>query len=208
MRAAYVSRFAQPATTVRVVAAVSGIGARTERVWLIWVDSPSWRDLGDVAYSSPLKRRRSFQRVVHQAMGVGVRAIPIITLITFFVGVIIALQGAYGLRRLGAMQFVAGLVAISITRELGPLVAAIVVIGRSGSSFAAEIGAMRVTEELDALKTMALDPVAFLVTPKLVAMAIMMPCLAIWADLMGLRAALFSESPGLVSPSELFLGYP
>src|SRR5579871_5401112 len=105
---------------------------------------------------SPLKRGRSFQRAVHQAMMVGVNAVPIITLITFFVGMIIALQGAYGLRRLGAMQLVAGLVAISITRELGPLVAAIVVIGRSGSSFAAEIGAMRVTEELDALKTMAL----------------------------------------------------
>jgi len=129
---------------------------------------------------------------VHQAMTVGVRAVPIITLITFFVGVIIALQGAYGLQRLGAMQLVAGLVAISITRELGPLVAAIVVIGRSGSAFAAEIGAMRVAEELDALKTMALDPVEFLVSPKLMAMVVMMPCLAIWSDLMGiLGGALF-----------------
>ena len=116
-------------------------------------------------FSSPLKNGRSFERAVHQAMLVGVRAVPIVTLITFFVGVIIALQGAYGLRRLGAMQLVAGLVAISITRELGPLVTAIVVIGRSGSAFAAEIGTMRVTEELDALETMALDPVAFLVLP-------------------------------------------
>ncbi len=142
--------------------------------------------------SSPLKSRRSFDRTVHQAMVAGVGALPIVTLITFFVGVIIALQGAYGLQRLGAMQLVAGLVAISITRELGPLVAAIVVIGRSGSAFAAEIGAMRVTEEIDALKTMALDPVAFLVAPKLVAMMIMMPCLALWSDLMGVSGgALF-----------------
>lgn len=141
---------------------------------------------------SPLKRGRSLERAVHQAMMVGVQAIPIITLITFFVGVIIALQGAYGLQRLGAMQLVAGLVAISITRELGPLVAAIVVIGRSGSAFAAEIGAMRVSEELDALKTMALNPIDFLVAPKLAAMAIMLPCLAIWSDLMGvLGGALF-----------------
>jgi phospholipid/cholesterol/gamma-HCH transport system permease protein len=107
-------------------------------------------------------------------------------LITFFVGVIIALQGAYELQRLGAMQLVSGLVAIAITRELGPLITAIVVIGRSGSAFAAEIGTMRVTEELDALETMALDPVAFLVTPKFLAMAVMLPCLAIWADLMGI----------------------
>ncbi|MBA0085192.1 MAG: ABC transporter permease, partial [Acidobacteria bacterium Pan2503] len=143
-------------------------------------------------FFSPLKRGRSFERAVHQATMVGVQAIPIITLITFFVGVIIALQGAYGLQRLGAMHLVAGLVAISITRELGPLVAAIVVIGRSGSAFAAEIGAMRVSEELDALKTMALNPIDFLVAPKLAAMAIMLPCLTIWSDLMGVMGgALF-----------------
>ena len=137
------------------------------------------------------------QRAVHQAMAVGVGAIPIISLITFFVGVIIALQGAYELQRLGAMQLVASLVAISITRELGPLVTAIVVIGRSGSAFAAEIGTMRVTEELDALETMALDPVAFLVVPKFLAMAVMMPCLAIWSDLMGvLGGSLFGVTGG------------
>jgi len=136
-------------------------------------------------FLSPLKRGRLLQRAIHQAMSVGVGAIPILSLITFFVGIIIALQGAYELQRLGAMQLVASLVAISITRELGPLLTAIVVIGRSGSSFAAEIGSMRVNEELDALKTMALDPVAFLVTPKFLAMAVMVPCLAIWADLMG-----------------------
>ena len=141
---------------------------------------------------SPLKRGRTLQRAVHQAMAVGVGAIPIMSLITFFVGVIIALQGAYELQRLGAMQLMASVVAISITRELGPLVTAIVVIGRSGSAFAAEIGTMRVTEELDALESMALDPVEFLVVPKFLAMAVMMPCLAIWADLMGvLGGALF-----------------
>lgn len=192
--------------TFAPVAVLSGIGARTERALAY---------LGGVAelvgaslqalLLSPLKRGRTIERAVHQAMVVGVRAVPIITLITFFVGLIIALQGAYGLQRLGAMQLVAGLVAISITRELGPLVAAIVVIGRSGSAFAAEIGAMRVTEELDALKTMALDPVAFLVTPKLAAMVIMMPCLAIWSDLMGvLGGALFGVTgAGFTVPSYL-----
>src|SRR5208283_4237457 len=127
----------------------------------------------------------------------GVTAIPIVSLITFFIGLIMALQGAYELRKLGAMQLVPALVAIAITRELGPLVTAIVVIGRSGSAFAAEIGTMRVTEELDALETMALDPVAFLVAPKFLAMAVMMPCLAIWADLMGvLGGALFGVIGG------------
>src|ERR1700722_19694106 len=182
-----------PRRTSGPVAFLSGIGARTEQIlaYLGGLAELVGVSLAQLA-TSPLKRGRSFQRATHQAMVVGVSAIPIITLITFFVGVIIALQGAYGLRRLGAMQLVAGLVAISITRELGPLVAAIVVIGRSGSSFAAEIGSMRVSEELDALKTMALDPVAYLVTPKLVAMAVMMPCLAMWSDLMGVTGgALF-----------------
>jgi phospholipid/cholesterol/gamma-HCH transport system permease protein len=146
---------------------------------------------------SPLKRGRMLSRAVHQAMAAGVGAIPIMSLITFFVGVIIALQGAYELQRLGAMQLVASVVAISITRELGPLVAAIVVIGRSGSAFAAEIGTMRVTEELDALKTMALDPMDFLVAPKFLAMLVMMPCLTVWSDFMGvLGGALFGVIGG------------
>ncbi len=125
------------------------------------------------------------QRALHQAMAVGVGAIPIVSLIIFFVGLIMALQSAYELRRLGAIQFVADAVAISIIRELGPLITAIIVIGRSGSAFAAEISTMQVTEEVDALETMGLRPVAFLVAPKFLAMLVMVPCLTIWADFMG-----------------------
>lgn len=126
------------------------------------------------------------QRALHQAFAVGVEAIPIVSLILFFVGLIMALQSAYELRRLGAMQFLAGAVAVSILRELGPLLTAIMVIGRSGSAFAAEIGTKKVTEEVDALKTMALDPVGFLVAPKFIAMLVMVPCLTVWADMMGI----------------------
>src|ERR1700704_6660253 len=97
------------------------------------------------------------QRAVSQALDVGVRALPILSLITFFIGLILALQSAYELRKFGAISFVASAVAISMTRELGPLITAIVVIGRSGSAFAAEIGTMKVTEEIDALQTMAID---------------------------------------------------
>src|SRR6266852_1298966 len=131
-------------------------------------------------------------RAVHQAMAVGVEALPILSVITFFIGLILALQGAYELRKFGALHYVSSAVAISMTRELGPLMTAIVVIGRSGSAFAAEIGTMKVTEELDALETMALNPVQFLVTPKFLAMVVMLPCLTTWADLMGiLGGALF-----------------
>src|SRR2546428_9803731 len=133
-----------------------------------------------------------FQRAVHQSMAVGVEALPILSLISFFIGVILALQSAYELRRFGAMNYVASAVAISMTRELGPLITAIVVIGRAGSAFAAEIGTMKVTEEIDALETMAIDPIHFLVTPKFIAMIVMLPCLTIWANSMGiLGGALF-----------------
>jgi phospholipid/cholesterol/gamma-HCH transport system permease protein len=131
-------------------------------------------------------RKLRLNHAVHQAMQVGVEAIPIVSLISFFVGTILALQGAYQLRKLGALQLVADAVAIIVTRELGPLITAIIVIGRSGSAFAAEIGTMKVNEELDALETMALDPVHFLVAPKFLAMALMLPCLTTWADFMGI----------------------
>ncbi|SRR6266852_335878 len=126
------------------------------------------------------------QRAVSQAMDVGVRALPILSLITFFIGLILALQAAYELRRFGAISYVSTAVAISMTRELGPLITAIVVIGRSGSAFAAEIGTMKVTEEIDALETMAISPVQFLVTPKFLAMIVMLPCLTIWANTLGI----------------------
>ena len=127
-----------------------------------------------------------FQRAVSQGMEVGVRALPILSLITFFIGLILALQAAYELRRFGAMGYVATAVAVSMTRELGPLITAVIVIGRSGSAFAAEIGTMKVTEEIDALETMAINPVGFLVAPKFVAMILMLPCLTIWANFMGI----------------------
>ena len=126
-----------------------------------------------------------FQRAVSQAMQVGVLALPILSLIAFFIGLILALQSAYELRQFGALSYVANAVAISMTRELGPLITVIVVIGRSGSAFAAEIGTMKVTEEIDALETMAINPVSFLVTPKFLAMIVMLPCLTIWANFMG-----------------------
>jgi phospholipid/cholesterol/gamma-HCH transport system permease protein len=127
-----------------------------------------------------------WKRTVSQATEIGVRALPILSLITFFIGLILALQSAYELRKLGALSLVATAVAISVTRELGPLITAILVIGRSGSAFAAEIGTMRVTEEIDALETMAIEPVDFLVAPKFLAMIVMMPCLTIWANAMGI----------------------
>lgn len=101
-------------------------------------------------------------------------------------GIILALQAAYQLKKVGALIYVANLVGVSLTRELSPILTAIIVAGRSGSAFAAEIGSMKAAEEVDALISMGINPVRFLVAPKLIALMIMMPCLTIFSDFIGI----------------------
>jgi phospholipid/cholesterol/gamma-HCH transport system permease protein len=117
---------------------------------------------------------------------VGARATFIVVFISFLVGVVLALNGALQLRQFGAQIFIANLVAISMTREMGPLITAILVAGRSGSAIAAELGTMTVSEEVDALRTMALSPARFLVVPKLVALALTMPLLTVLSTASGM----------------------
>ena len=116
----------------------------------------------------------------------GVNALPIIALISFLIGLIMAFQSAIPMRQFGAEIFVANLIALSMLRELGPLMTAIILAGRTGSAFAAELGTMKVNEEIDALTTMGLDPVQFLVVPRVIAAVTMTPLLAIFANLLGL----------------------
>jgi phospholipid/cholesterol/gamma-HCH transport system permease protein len=116
----------------------------------------------------------------------GVNALPIVALISFLMGLIMAFQAAIPLRQFGAQLFIANLIGLSILRELGPLMTAIILAGRSGSAFAAELGTMKVREEIDALKTMGLDPVRFLIVTRVVAAVCMTPLLTIFADLIGL----------------------
>jgi phospholipid/cholesterol/gamma-HCH transport system permease protein len=116
----------------------------------------------------------------------GLNAIPIISLISFLVGVVLAYQGADQLRRFGAQIFTVNLVGVSVLREMGILLTAIVVAGRSGSAFTAQIGTMQVNEEVDALRTLGLDPIEVLVLPRVLALAISLPLLAFLADLAGL----------------------
>ena len=115
----------------------------------------------------------------------GVNALPIVALLSFLVGVIMAFQAAVALRQFGAEIFVANMIGLSVLREMGPLMTAIIIAGRSGSAFAAEIGTMKVREEIDALKTMGLEPVRFLVVPRVLAAVVMTPVLTVFADLFG-----------------------
>ena len=124
--------------------------------------------------------------VWHICERAGVDALPIVALISFLLGMILAFQSAVPMKRFGAEIFVADLIGLSMLRELGPLMTAILLAGRSGAAFAAEIGTMRVNQEVDALTTMGLNPVRFLVTPRIIAAVLMTPLLTIFSDVIGL----------------------
>ena len=126
----------------------------------------------------------------------GVRSMPIVGLICFLVGVIIAMQSAYTLEKWGATKFIANLVGISALRELAPLMTAVLITGRCGSAITAEIGTMKVSEEIDALNVMGLNPIKFLIVPKFFAMLVAVPCVTVLAMfIMILGGFLLSCSP-------------
>lgn len=123
---------------------------------------------------------------ISEMVKAGYNSVPIVAVISFFVGIILALQAAYQLKRVGALIYVANLVGVSLTRELSPILTAIIVSGRSGSAFAAEIGSMKAAEEVDALVTMGINPIRFLVSPKLIALMVMVPALTMLSDVIGI----------------------
>ncbi len=134
----------------------------------------------------------------------GTDAVPIVVLINFLVGFVMAFQGAVQLKQFGANIFVADLVGLSVVRELGPLMTAIIVCGRSGASFAAELGTMKVSEEIDALQTLGFGPIRYLVLPRLFALMLIMPFLTLFADVVGMLGGL---AVGLFSLDLTIAGY-
>jgi phospholipid/cholesterol/gamma-HCH transport system permease protein len=116
----------------------------------------------------------------------GAQALPIVTLISLLVGLILAFVGAVQLQMFGAQIYVANLVGLAMAREMGAMMAGIIMAGRTGAAFAAQLGTMQVNEEIDAFKTMGINPVEFLVLPRMLALVCMMPLLCIYADLMGI----------------------
>ena len=168
-----------------------------------WV-SDAWRQLVafvemlgalSLALLWAMRRPGSFRwtSAVHQLDRVGLRAVPIILLITFLIGGIIAQQGFFHFRKFGADEYVVDMVGILVLREIGVLIVAIMVAGRSGSSYTAELGSMKMREEIDALRTMGLDPVHVLILPRVLALVIALPLLTF----IGSMAALYGG--GLVA---------
>jgi len=138
-------------------------------------------------FAGPFKQKFARRESIFvQMVYSGVDCIIIAFFVAFFTGIVIAMQAAYQLQRFGANIYVAPMVSISIARELGPVLTALVVAGRTGAAIAAELGTMKVSEQIEALETIALNPVRFLVVPRFLGLLAMLPCLTIFADLMGI----------------------
>ncbi|MBN1871053.1 MAG: ABC transporter permease [Candidatus Omnitrophica bacterium] len=160
---------------------VLGTGRRIIAVLALLFDILYWIFVGPFRKKAP-KREGIFE----QMLFVGVKSLLIVFFVALFTGIVIAMQTAPQLQSLGAVIYVAGLVAVSITRELGPVLTGLVIAGRVGASIAAELGTMKVTEQVEALEGMAFNPIRFLVVPRFLALVIMLPCLTILADAVGI----------------------
>jgi phospholipid/cholesterol/gamma-HCH transport system permease protein len=167
--------------------------------------------LGDTAAATPQAllskrgRRLGWVNLWAQMVRVGVRAIPIVALVLFCIGSILAFQMAPTLRQYGQIDKVADIVAVAVFRELGPLVAAVVLTGFAGASIAAEMGTMVVSEEIEALEAQAISPIRFLVVPRVIATVVMMICIAVVADVAGIVGGMLVGRGFLGLGNRLFL---
>ena len=130
----------------------------------------------------PFRRKELFLQMYR----IGVLSLPIVFLVSLFTGMVLALQSAYQLTKMDAQIYISSLVALSVVRELGPVLTALVVAGRVGASITAELGTMKVTEQIDALEALAANPVKYLVVPRFLALCIVLPLLTVYADFIGI----------------------
>ena len=173
---------ARPSPTVLGQVGRSAAAAYEQAVALLgFVGETAYALLGSFAHPA----RFRWRPILFNIRSAGVDALPIVGMMSFMLGVVVAYQGAAQLRQYGANIFVADLVGLSMLREFAPLITAIIIAGRSGSAYAAQIGTMAVTEEIDAMRTIGIAPLEMLVLPKLIALVIVMPLLTLFADVLG-----------------------
>ena len=149
----------------------------------------------------PFKRGR----ILEQSKRVGIGSFFIVSVVALFTGMILSLQMAYQMAKLSSEIYIANLVPVSLARELGPVLTALIVAGRIGAAITAEIGTMKVTEQVDALETMATNPVKYLVVPRFLSLAIMLPMLTIFADFVGMLGGYIICVYKLYIPSALYI---
>ena len=154
--------------------------------------------LRTLSYAGTLPRQ--FGRFIDQCYLIGYTTLPIVAILSFFIGSVLALQAGYSMQNFGTQQFIGSLVGLSMARELGPVMVAILLAGRVGSAIAAELASMKVYQEIDALETMNIPPARILVLPRLAAVLVMVPVLAIIGDLVGwFGGALVSKYTKIIS---------
>ena len=182
------------------------VGIASFRLWREWRDFAQL--LGDCFFSFGRFCRGQAQfrwsDLVVEMQQCGAMVLPIVGLISFLVGVIMAYQGAVQLRQFGADIYVADLVGLSVVREMGPMMAGIVLAGRTGAAFAATLATMKANEEIDALETLGVSPVDFLVMPRIGALVLMMPLLAIYANFLGILGGMLIGWSVLDLPTSLY----
>lgn len=182
----------KPALLSRLLNPFSNIGKSAENFWqdindfLAFIGENSAALLTSIQHPSSIR----YASIVKNIEEAGVRALPIVALTSCLIGVVITYQGALQLQKFGANIFIVDMIGISVTRELAPLITAIVVAGRTGSSYTAQLGAMNLTEEISAMRTMGFEPHRFLVLPRIIALMIAMPLLILFADIIGIAGGM------------------
>jgi phospholipid/cholesterol/gamma-HCH transport system permease protein len=170
----------------QLTAILEGLGS----TWLLLVRA--------LSFAGTLPRQRA--RFIEQCYLIGYTTLPIVAILSFFIGSVLALQAGYSMQNFGTQQFIGSLVGLSMARELGPVMVAILVAGRVGSAIAAELASMKVYQEVDALVTMNIPPARMLVLPRLAAALVMVPVLALIGDLVGwFGGALVSKYTSIIS---------
>lgn len=188
---------------VQKISAFEGVGRAAvsafEQFWamLEFVGHTTAVLAGSLAHPARIRWRP----VLFNIRRAGFDALPIVGLLSFLLGIVVAYQGADQLRQYGANIFVADLVGLSMLREFAPLITAIIIAGRSGSAYAAQIGTMAVTEEIDAMRTLGIEPMELLVLPKVMALVVVLPLLTVFADVLGVFGGM------LMAQSQLDVGY-
>ena len=197
------SSLSKPTILFRLAAPFSRLGRISAGFWHDIVEFLSFIGEDFIALILSLKHPSSirYSAIIKNIEDAGVRALPIITMTSLLIGVVIAYQGAVQLQKFGANIFIVDMIGISITRELAPLITAIVVAGRTGSAFTAQLGTMKITEEIDAMRIMGFEPHLFLVLPRVIALIITMPLLVFFADIVGIAGGM------LVSHVHLNISY-
>ena len=185
---------------------VTGVGLTTARLWVETKEISAL--VGECIFSMGRFVRGQAQfrwrDCLTEMQQCGAMALPIVGLISFLVGIIMAYQGAVQLRQFGADIYVADMVGLAVIREIGPMMAAIVLAGRTGAAFAATLGNMKANEEIDALETLGVSPVDFLVMPRIAALFFMMPLLALYSNCLGVFGGLVISRTILDIPSSLY----